>query len=535
MPKFGAMKVSDGNDPSRGQNAWIFAASITIGGTVGRSFGRPAALAAALCATVAGPAWSKPASEALLREEIRSILRAPEVRDAVVGVHVRSVKDGRTIFAHNAQKLFNPASNQKLVTTAAALYYMGPSYRFRTDVRRSGTIKGGVLDGDLYVIGRGDPTLTTETLFGLVNEVAMRGVSKVDGDLIVDDTFFDSVFEGPGWDQEIGDHAYAAPIGALSVNFNTFALRILPGSTAGKPLEAEVWPPVPSVEVIVKGRTRGRNRRGRIWIGTTRQPDDSVRVTVRGALSTSDQNGRIARRRVHNPTRYAGEMIYEMLKMRGVEVTGRVRAGAVDPRSTAYLYTHRSAPLSTICSTLNKYSNNFMAEQVLKTLGAEVQGAPGTWSKGRQTLSKFLTELGVPPDSFVLANGSGLNDTNRVTPTQITLLLQQMHQRFELRPEFVASLAVAGDSGTINGRFENSPAVSRLRAKTGSLTGVSALSGYVMTKSNEVFAFSIMMNDYRGRASMMWHIQDEIGIALAEYGTDDRTPGGAEDVSAVRR
>jgi D-alanyl-D-alanine carboxypeptidase/D-alanyl-D-alanine-endopeptidase (penicillin-binding protein 4) len=142
---------------------------------------------------------------------------------------------------------------------------------------------------------------------------------------------------------------------------------------------------------------------------------------------------------------------------------------------------------------------------------------PGSWEKGNETIRKFLVEIGVPNGSFVLGNGSGLNDVNRVTPAQITSLLHAMHQRFEVQPEFVASLAVAGSSGTIIGRFENSPAISRLRAKTGSLNGVSALSGYVVTQNDRVLAFSVMMNDYAGRARTMWRIQDRIGIALARY------------------
>lgn len=495
-----------------------------------------AALSAALLAGIGGhpSARAEEATEARLRDSIKEILRSPELDDAVAGVHVRNLSDGHTLFGHNADKLFNPASNQKLLTTAAALFYLGPSYRFKTEVWRRGQLEGGVLKGDLHVVGYGDPTLTTEALFGLVNEVAMRGITRVDGDLYIDSGFFDDVTEGPGWEQEVGDHAYAAPVGALSVNFNTFTVRILPGARAGAPLMAEVWPPVPSIELMIKGRTRGRGRRGRVWIGTTRQDDDSIHVTIRGSLSTSSTHGRVIRRRVHRPSQYAGEMLVELLRMRGIRIRGKVKTGAVDTSASSLVYTHRSQPLSAIISTLNKYSNNFMAEQILKTLGAEVHGAPGTWKNGNNAVGAFLTEIGVPADSFVLVNGSGLNDTNRVTPMQITHLLHQMHKRFELRPEFVASLAVAGQSGTITGRFEDSPASARLRAKTGSLTGVSALSGYVVTRTNEVLAFSVMMNDYRGRARSMWRIQDEIGIALAAFPEVDSV-ATSENTSAVRR
>lgn len=470
-----------------------------------------------LALTLAQPARAETPSEARLQAELQEILRSPELEDALAGVHVRNLNTGQVLFDRNGSKLFNPASNMKIMTTAAALHYLGPSYRFRTLCRRDRSLKRGVLDGNLYIKGLGDPTLTTENLFGFVNEIAMRGITRINGNLVVDASFFDDVVEGPGWDQEHGDHAYAAPIGALSVNFNTFALRVLPGDRVGASSKIELWPPAPSIEVVETARTRGPGARTRLWFGTSDRPDGGVRVTVRGSIGLTDRDGKLIRRPVNDPARYAGEMIAHLLELRGVKIRGRVKVGTMPSRGTVHVATHWSRPLADVVSTLNKYSNNFMAEQILKTLGAELFDAPGTWAKGTQAVREFLLELGIEDGSFVLGNGSGLNDVNRVTPAQITRVLESMFQRFEVRPEFVASLAVAGNSGTITSRFENSPAVQRLRAKTGSLTGVSALSGYVVTQNDQVLAFSVMMNDYQGRARTMWHIQDRIGIALARY------------------
>jgi serine-type D-Ala-D-Ala carboxypeptidase/endopeptidase (penicillin-binding protein 4) len=457
--------------------------------------------------------------DARLRAELEEILRAPELEKAFVGVHVRSITDGRTLFEHNASKLFNPASNMKLLTTASALWYLGASYRFRTEARRDARMRDGVVDGNLYIKGFGDPTLTTEEMFGFVNEIALHGLLKVKGDLIIDDSFFDAVAEGPGWEQESSDHAYAAPIGALSVDFGTFMIRVLPGSSVGDPAQVLVWPPVESIEIVPAVYTTGPGSRPRVWMGTSKTDGGGVRVTIRGTVSLGDPEGLAVRKRINDPGRYAGEMIKTMLEMRGVEIKGKVKRGHMPKRDVVAIATHFSKPLAEITSTLNKYSNNFMAEQILKTLGAEMADPPGSWEKGNEVVRRFLVEIGVPNGAFVLGNGSGLNDVNRVTPAQITAVLGAMHQRFEVQPEFVASLAVAGSSGTIIGRFENSPAISRLRAKTGSLNGVSALSGYVVTQNDKVLAFSVMMNDYSGRARTMWRIQDRIGIALARYRT----------------
>ena len=184
-------------------------------------------------------------------------MKAPELKNAFTGVHVRSLKDGRALFERNSAKLFNPASNQKLLTTAAALWNLGPSYRFKTIARRDRVMRGGVVEGNLYIKGFGDPTLTTENLFGLVNEIAMHGIKKIKGHLVIDDTFFDNVTEGPGWEQETSDHAYAAPMSALAVNFGTFVIRVQPGESIGAPAKiitwrrslASRWSPAPSPAV----------------------------------------------------------------------------------------------------------------------------------------------------------------------------------------------------------------------------------------------------------------------------------------------
>src|SRR5687767_8863486 len=224
--------------------------------------------------------------------------------------------------------------------------------------------------------------LTTENLFGFINEIAMRGITQIKGHVIIDPTFFDNVLEGPGWDQEHGDHAYAAPIGALSVNFNTFTVRILPGDRVNDEAKVEVWPPVPSVEVVQNTTTRGPGARTRLWFGTSDLPDGTVRVTVRGSISQSDVDGKVVRAPVNDPSRFAAETIVYLLGLRGIEVKGKAKIGEMPLRGTIPVAAHWSVPLAEIISTLNKYSNNFMAEQILKTLGAELYDAPGSWDKG---------------------------------------------------------------------------------------------------------------------------------------------------------
>ena len=464
-----------------------------------------------------GRTQSLDSAEAELTDRLKSILSDPVLNEAMVGVHVRSITDNKTLFSRNETRLFNPASNVKLVTTAAALWFLGPNYRFKTVVYRDKGLKEGIVDGNLYIKGHGDPTLTNESIFGLVNEIALRGIKKVEGDLIVDDSFFDDVYEGPGWEQEESDQSYAPPVSGLATNYSTFRVLVMPGPHIGSSAEVSVFPPVPSIKVATTAKTRGRRTAARLWMGTSWEKDGSIGVTVRGRLPVNHYSGASYYKRVQHPTKYAGEVLAEFLRLRGIEVTGRVRLGVVQPEKVVPIVTHYSKSLTTVVNTLNKYSNNFIAEQILKTMGAEIIGAPGTWEKGCEVVGRYLSEIGIEKDSFVLGNGSGLNDINRLTPIQVTKVLEAMYKHFELRAEFVSSLAVAGVSGTITRRFSEGAAQSRLRAKTGSLTGVSALSGYVITKDNRVLVFSVMMNDYDGRARRMWNVQDDIGNALADY------------------
>lgn len=452
-----------------------------------------------------------------LEGHLAHILDSAELLQGRAGVQVRSVTDGAVVFERSADQLFNPASNMKLLTTAAALHYLGPSYVFRTEVRRDPELRDGVVRGNLYVKGYGDPMLTTESMFGLVNEVALTGIRRIEGDLVIDDTFFDPVSEGPGWEEETGDPAYAAPVGAFSVNFNTFVLRVLPGPQTGARAIVRAWPDIDMIDARVEAVTRGPRTRTRLWVGTEAPRPDRIEAVVRGAVALDDVRGQMVRRRVHDPSRFAGAMMKRLLELRGIDVKGRLRIAPIPETPTVAVTTHYSRHLSDIISMLNKYSNNFIAEQILKTLGAEMVGGPGSWESGTQVIANFLSEIGVTKEAYRLGNGSGLNDVNRVTPELVTEVLVHMYQRFDVRPEFVASLAVAGASGTIGRRFSNTPAVSRLRAKTGSLTGVSTLSGYVVTRDERVLAFSVMMNDYDGSARAMWDLQDQIGAALAGF------------------
>jgi D-alanyl-D-alanine carboxypeptidase/D-alanyl-D-alanine-endopeptidase (penicillin-binding protein 4) len=271
----------------------------------------------------------------------------------------------------------------------------------------------------------------------------------------------------------------------------------------------------------VKSRGRARLRASSSPSGNDRQ-----RISVAGMLPVNRDTA-IFYKKVDNPPMYAGETFKALFKERGIAVKGKVRLGAV-PVDAVKLYVHKSPALAEIVRELNKVSNNFVAEMLLKTVGAEVKGTPGTWPKGIAATEEYLSELGILKGSYVMKNGSGLNDTNRFSAAQITTLLQTVAQKSTFYPEYASSLGIAGRDGTIRSRMEGSVAEGRLRGKTGTLENVKSLSGYVTTPSGETLIYAVMVNGLSRRlhGAAMASI-DEVGIALASGGGTETMPDSA--------
>jgi D-alanyl-D-alanine carboxypeptidase/D-alanyl-D-alanine-endopeptidase (penicillin-binding protein 4) len=411
----------------------------------------------------------------------------------------------------------------KLVTTAAALARLGPEYRFGTEFYVDAASRGSPSVKALHVRGKGDPTLLTERLWGIAGDVAHLGVRRI-GDLVVDESFFDGERSGPGFDLEAGDKSYLAPTGAASLNWNTIAVHVAPGDRRGVAGRVEVEPASDYVEVENRTTTVATNGRRRVVVSSIPR-NGKQRILVEGRIPAGSRV-QVVWRRIDEPALYLGHTLRRLLDLRGVRVTGKVRLGEV-PDGARLVHVAESESLAEIVRRLNKTSNNFVAEQLLKTLGAEVKGAPGSWAKGVAAAEEFLAEVGVARGGYVMKNGSGLNDTNRFSARQLVTLLRAMWSRFPLQAEYLASLPVAGRDGTIRFRMEGSEAEGRLRAKTGTLENVTSLSGYVETAGHRTLAFAVLVNDYAGRAASAVRAVDAIGTALAASGGAPGTLGAA--------
>lgn len=429
---------------------------------------------------------------------------------------------GRELYARDGDGAYNVASNTKIVTTAAALALLGPEFTTATEVFAGELEASGAIKGDLFLVARGNPYLYTEDLDDLARQLSRAGVRRFTGGITVDDTYFDSDDLPPHFDEQPDEQAsFRAPVGALSLNFNGVNLSVRPGPAVGAPAIVDVDPPNGYVRVVSSVQTSGRGRT-RLAVRTNELPD-ALELTVAGQIRVN-ASPRNLRRRVPNPLRYGATAFAKALAREGIRL-GRadVRRGPVPVDATRYAG-RSSPPVAEMVRALGKFSNNFVAETLLKIIGAEVSDAPlapATWKDGLRAVRSYLTDtVGLAPNSFRYENGSGLFDSSEFSPRQMTRVIRAAYSDFRIGPDLLASLAIGGADGTLATRMQQSDAERQVRAKTGTLDEVSALSGIIATDMRRPLAFSILVNDIpraRGSLPAARAMQDEMSSIIVRY------------------
>jgi D-alanyl-D-alanine carboxypeptidase/D-alanyl-D-alanine-endopeptidase (penicillin-binding protein 4) len=478
------------------------------------------------CAAKAQPRFtpdSPPVRE--LRADLGRVFGAPVMARATWGVDIRSLDTGEHLYELNAGRLMMPASNMKIVTLAAAAEALGWDFRFTTTLEAFAPVDNGVLQGDLFIRGTGDPTINArsgraEAVFAeWAAALHAAGITGVRGRIIGDDQAFDEQGIGPGWSWDYLEAGYAAPSGALQYNENTAPLTIAPGAAAGDPAIVRL-PPGTGLAVVSHAATGTAGSESTIAI--SRRIDSAV-VEVSGTVpaGAAEVRRNVA---VLNPTLYLAQSARDAFAARGIAVGGpAVDFDDVAPEfvGTAIaerrvLATTRSAPLREIATVLMKVSQNLYAETFLKALGASQHGL-GTTQGGRAVVRRTLASWGIPDDSYVNADGSGLSRHNYAAPATLTAVLERMYRDARHRAAFIATLPIAGRDGTIATRMQRTRAEANAVAKTGSIANVRSLSGFVRTRDGEMLVFSIIANDFVVPATTVNWIADLAVEILANF------------------
>jgi D-alanyl-D-alanine carboxypeptidase/D-alanyl-D-alanine-endopeptidase (penicillin-binding protein 4) len=403
----------------------------------------------------------------------------------------------------DAQQALNPASNMKLITAAAALDLLGPDHSFETG------LYGKVSERmpTLVLRGEGDPSLDESGVWRLANALSALGVRKI-GKLLVDQSRFDDVFVPPAFDQQPSEWAtFRAPVSAIAVERNTVAMNVAP-TVAGQP--ARVWFQ-PAGVVTVQGEVATRKPGTGQNIQLELEPGKPGLVgKVGGHLAEGLPRQRFGKR-IDDPRLVPGLVLKALLGREGVSVD-EVALGGSDERGR--ITYHGSDPLSQLVAEMGKNSDNFYAEMVFKAIGASTSTGPSTWATAAQNTLGWLAKINATDPHTRIQNGSGLFDANRVSAeTIIRVLAYAMHSP-RLRNEYVGQLAIGGVDGTLRSRFRSHREGRRIRAKTGTLAAVDALSGYVLREGGAPLVFSMLVNDVKGQHGAMRSKMGEVVEAI---------------------
>src|SRR6267154_74206 len=467
-----------------------------------------------------------------LKKQIETILSQPDLSRGFWGIEISSVANGKVLYSLNPEKLFTPASNTKLFTTAAALALIGPDYKFRTSVETSGSLdKYGRLAGDLVLVGRGDPTLSgrelpysvhtlrdsdpLQVLEKLADEVAHKGVKYIDGDIVADDSFFAFERYGEGWSQDDLVWAEGAPVSALTINDNVVFVNVQPGTHPGDKAFVSLTPFADYYSIDNRLMTTPAGTGRKIYIN--REPG-STQLTLWGTMPMDDAgaNEGLA---IEDPAEFAATLFRHLLEVRGIAVYGKQRTrhtelaslstfttvviassrggdehALTSPTGPLVLGEYQSPPLSADIKVINKVSQNLHAEILLRLLGRE-KGTGGTVQAGLEVLHGFLNNAAISGDDYSFFDGSGLSRQNLVTPHAVVELLRYAAGQ-PWGKEFRESLPAAGIDGSLAERFKDLDAEARVYGKTGSLGGVKTLAGYAVTSKGEQLAFAVLTNNF---------------------------------------
>ncbi len=435
---------------------------------------------------------------------IDAVINRPLFSRVRWGILVQPLSVGLTLYNRDAEKYFTPASNLKLLTTAAALQQLGANFRIRTSIYQNG-------NGILRIVGRGDPSLSDTQLQALAKQLKQKGITQIQ-QLIADDSYIQGDIVNPTWQWEDIESDYGAPGGSFILNQNIFSLKLVP-QAVGKPLQV-VWTDANESrqwQIINQSVTIAQNQP--TYINVTRELSGTT-LRIQGQL-TANSEPYLVDLPVVDPSYYFLRRFRTALATEKITIGKTlVLPGGVNQQEIAFV---ESPPLSELLMETLQNSNNLYAEALLRALAVEKPRVKNQTSAdvGLEVVKASLTKLGVNPANYVLVDGSGLSRRDLVTPEAFVQTLRLI-ARTPAASVYRASLPVAGKSGTLKGRFQGTSAEGIVQAKTGTLTGVVSLSGYVNPPKYQPLVFSIIVNQSEQSATVMRQAIDEIVVLLTQ-------------------
>lgn len=423
-------------------------------------------------------------------DEINAFIKSQKFKDKNLGLLL--TVEGKTLYELNSDKLMTPASLTKIFTGGAILSQMPMNTKFSTELLSKGTIENGNLKGSLCLKGAGDPAFVSEKMWFLVNELTRNEINKIEGDLIVDATKFDNELFDSGRDSVRVDRAFDAPISAMSFNWNSVNVFVRPAKKVGDNALVYIDP----INTYIELENKVKTSKDKKAINVERvKVNDHDKIIVTGTIPVNSSEF-VAYKSITNPNLWAGNHLIQFLKQRNIELKGNIKMGKCEENSIK-LASVDSKYLNEIVGDMLKYSNNFVAEMLAKNLAA--QKAPeksASMKDGIEEIKKFIDLVGIKRADYQLENVSGLTRENKFSAQQIVKTLIFVRNDFQIFPEYLSGLPIAGIDGTLKNRFKNNTDYT-VRAKTGYLDGVVGLAGFVGRKNKAPIIFAFMYNgDY---------------------------------------
>ncbi len=409
-----------------------------------------------------------------------------------VSMDIIAIPGGRIIWEQRAGEPLVSASLVKILTSYAALKTLGPRHRFETHIFAAQKPSGGTLSGNIWIKSNGDMFLTHEKIADLAFQLKTTGINRITGGIIVDNHYFDPPVQQLCLNGDDCRQTYNPVVSGTAIDYNRITFHVTPGGKPGVPAKVKWLPEGGYVEMTnqsgtVKGRPKENLHLRSLGVGE----DGRERFQLRGQVSQASRETLEVCLNVGNPWAFLGHSLKKSLQDAGVQVAGGIHQGRTPPDASRIM-TYESDPLEEMLFGLNRYSNNFMAEMLLRAMGAHAHGEPGTREKGIRVVQARLQEMGVEAGDFSLFGGSGLSRDCRVSARVFSKILLDAHHDIQDGPKFIDSLAINGQDGTLRRRLKDSFVT--LRGKTGSLKDVVAFSGYVSAPGQGIYAVTILLN-----------------------------------------